>query len=221
MNKYIILFILSSAKLLSFNGFNQAFGTNFANRESLELMQEWLNDLHVPDPVENDTLPDPLHPINDNTPILDDNDDTFTESNVPSTSVSLEQISTSLSNIDTDDDVPTLLLILSELQTLNENQSDTGNIDSTTSDFSFKESSSIEGSFPTESVFTDISPTGSHPNLTFYVPKVVGGQTHTTIDIGDPKWSAVLNVAKIGLTALVVYGIFRNTWRLSATMLSA
>ena len=224
MSKYILSFFLLSSVSHGYVALSP-INTNLAHYDSIVLQQDWLDSLSVPPSSNDTTLPDPLHPINDEdnnpiTPDVDPNDNTFVESTTTSSNVSLEQINLSLSNIDTDDDVPTLQLILAELQTLNNNQQN-GITNNTPGEFNFQESASIQNNFPTKSVIADVTPSGASPNLTFYVPSISGTQTQQTINFEDPKYAAVLNIAKIGLTALVCYGIFRNTWRLSATMLSA
>ena len=54
-------------------------------------------------------------------------------------------------------------------------------------------------------------PTGTMPNLSFYVPSIGGGQESVSIDFEDDKYDNLFMIAKLGLTSLVVIGSIRGT----------
>lgn len=132
-----------------------------------------------------------------------------------------------IGNIDTDNDVPTLLQILARLDTLN--STNAGILESNTpedlpvhefdrNDIEYKDENDIPpGTLPTEGISSLFSGAGgSMPNTQIQL------ESHSIdIDLQDTRYDTLFLIAKVGLTSLVVVGSVMATWKLGGSMLAA
>lgn len=132
-----------------------------------------------------------------------------------------------IGNIDTDNDVPTLLQILARLDTLN--STNAGILESNTpedlpihefdrNDIEYKDENDIPpGTLPSEGISSLFSGAGgSMPNTQIQL------ESHSIdIDLQDTRYDTLFLIAKVGLTSLVVVGSVMATWKLGGSMLAA
>ena len=191
-----------------------------------------LQNLNIPEEQQNDNLPDGVHFPDDNgnqndqvniidNPVVQDpiNDQTTTNS--------LQQLSIALADIDTDDDVPTLQLILGELKILNGendnvNQGELPPAENNDNANNFVQASDTSNLFPTASPLSSVTASQIAPIFSIEVPKIGGENSAVTkqIDFSQSKFSRFLEVGKILLTAYVCWGIFQRTWQTSIYLVS-
>jgi hypothetical protein len=132
-----------------------------------------------------------------------------------------------IGNIDTDNDVPTLLQILARLDSMGSGSEGLLESLATGTEIPFEtdrddivyadENDISSGVLPTEGISTLFSGAGgSMPTTTMQI------ESHSIdIDFVDSRYDTIFLVAKVGLTSLVVVGSVMGTWKLSGTMLTA
>lgn len=131
---------------------------------------------------------------------------------------------TQTSQVDQDNDVPTLLNILSKLNQIEYNTRQQ-TFAETATDLSDSIDTILQPYEPenlipaVQDFFTSKDPTGSLPNLSFQVPSIKGGATTHQIDLNDPRFDTLFTVASVGLTSLFVYFSIKSTAWASAHLI--
>lgn len=129
------------------------------------------------------------------------------------------------SNVDTDNDVPTLLQILAKLDSFH---SDTStllgqlngqgqSLENSRDDIQPPGEGDLPSDLLPQEGISDLfsGAGGSMPNTSLTV-----GTHNVDIDLQDSRWDTVFLLAKVGLTSLVVVGSITATWKTSAMLLS-
>jgi len=191
-----------------------------------------LQNLNIPEEQQNDNLPDPVHfpdddgNENDQVNIID-NPVVQDPINDQTTNNSLQQLTIALEDIDTDDDVPTLQLILEELKILNgendnENQGELPPAENNDNANNFVQAGDTSDLFPTASPLSSLTASQLAPIFSIEVPKIGGENSSVVkqIDFQQSKFSRFLEVGKILLTAYVCWNIFQRTWQTSIFLVS-
>lgn len=141
------------------------------------------------------------------------------------------------SNIDTDNDVPTLQAILAKLDYLDQDndnallqqildelikQNDNTQLDNESKEFSDLEfENSTENILPSNiDLLGSMNPSGSLPALSLQVPGI-NGPSSVSVDLTDPKFDTLYAVARFGITAVFVFGSARFTSWTSGQLLSS
>lgn len=136
-------------------------------------------------------------------------------------------IITSVGNIDTDNDVPTLLQILEKLDSFKSentsllsqlvNAEINGTSGKTVDDLDV--SIGVDGvtsKLPEEQLSGILEQAGGAlPNTSMQI-----GDHYFSFDLQDPKFATAMLIAKAGLTSVVVIGSFSMTWKLSTILIS-
>lgn len=133
---------------------------------------------------------------------------------------------TQQTQVDQDNDVPTLLQILSKLEEIrivfdpSSTPTDTSPPESPIEEFT--------NNFEPNSIIPDninpldgINPSGSLPNTSISLPSIGGGSRQVNIDLNDSKFNALFSVANAGLTAVVVILSIRGTAWSTAQLLGS
>ena len=157
---------------------------------------------------------------------------------VDQTNTVQDQLATLLSEgaLDGDDDVPTLLAILSKLEQLDsdddnpllkqildelvkQNESSDEESEVNFQSISFQETSQA---VPEDiNPLLNVVPTGELPAMRLQIPSITGGHTYAYVDLTDSKYDPFFLVAKIGITAVFVFYSIRLTAWSSAQLLSS
>ena len=136
-------------------------------------------------------------------------------------------IITSVGNIDTDNDVPTLLQILEKLDSFkSENTSLLSQlVNSEINGSSGKTVDDLDVSIGVDGVTSKLPEEqlsgileqagGTLPNTSMQI-----GDHYFSFDLQDPKFATAMLIAKAGLTSVVVIGSFSMTWKLSTILIS-
>ena len=226
MNHKIFIFLLLSPTLFA------SIDLGFPNRQELFNNEQdaliELRNKNIPPEVQNEILPDGVHFLDDdpNEQVnIIDNDVPVINDNEQIDTTTLQTITAQLSNIDTDDDVPTLELILNELKILNgedpqgDNQLPDAENNENTNDFVTE--ADTGDLFPDSSPLSSIIQNTDAPIFEIGIPSISeGGSSTKTLNLTENRFSNFLSVGKTLLTAYVVWGIFSRTWQAATYLIS-
>ena len=186
----------------------------------------------------DENAPDTFHD-----PVFGDEniDNTFDDSgNIIDTDITVTDQPTTvvISDVDSDNDVPTLNAILNKLDYVDQDNDNellqkildelVGQSNSNTNltpaevnydNITFEDSYS--NAIPTDiNPLQSVTPGGSMPSLDFYVPRV-GGEQRVSVSLTDPSYDVLFAVAKAGLTAIFVFFSIKFTAWSAGQLLSS